>query len=240
MSTTVQLPYRSALIVGAGPGLGASLALAFMRDAGMRVVMAARQLDKLRPVADALGAVALRCDATDPTDVKALFDQASDGLGSAPDVVVYNASRRVRGPFVDVDASEVAQAVAVTAHGAFLVAQQAARRMLPQGQGALLFTGASASTKGYPLSAAFAMGKFALRGLAQSLARELHPQGIHVGHVVIDGSIRPSSDAIAVTSGTADSQLDPDAIAQTYLHLLAQPRNAWTWEIEVRPWVERF
>jgi len=211
-----------------------------MQDAGMRVVMAARQLDKLQPVADALGAVALRCDVTDPADVMALFDQNSDRLGSAPDVVVYNASRRVRGPFVDVDASDVAQAVAVTAHGAFLVAQQAARRMLPHAHGALLFTGASASTKGYPLSAAFAMGKFALRGLAQSLARELHPQGIHVGHVVIDGSIRPSSDTIAVTSGTADSQLDPDAIAQTYLHLLAQPRSAWTWEIEVTPWVEKF
>ena len=240
MRTTVHLPYRSALIVGAGPGLGASLALAFMRDAGMRVVMAARQLDKLQPAADALGAVALRCDATDPANVQALFDQASDRLGSAPDVVVYNASRRVRGPFVDVDATEVAQAVAVTAHGAFLVAQQAARRMLAQGQGALLFTGASASIKGYPLSAAFAMGKFALRGLAQSLARELHPQGIHVGHVVVDGSIRPSPDATAVTPGTADSQLDPDAIAQTYLHLLAQPRNAWTWEIEVRPCGEKF
>ncbi|MBG6077284.1 NAD(P)-dependent dehydrogenase (short-subunit alcohol dehydrogenase family) [Polaromonas sp. CG_9.11] len=240
MSATVQRPYRSALIVGAGPGLGASLARAFMQDAGMHVVMAARQLDKLQPVADALGAVALRCDATDPADVKALFDQASERLGSAPDVVVYNASRRVRGPFVDVDASDVAQAVAVTAHGAFLVAQQAARRMLAQGHGALLFTGASASTKGYPLSAAFAMGKFALRGLAQSLARELHPQGIHVGHVVIDGSIRPPSDDMAATPGTADAQLDPDAIAQTYLHLLAQPRNAWTWEIEVRPWVEKF
>ncbi|WP_370584304.1 SDR family NAD(P)-dependent oxidoreductase [Polaromonas sp. CG_9.11] len=236
----MQRPYRSALIVGAGPGLGASLARAFMQDAGMHVVMAARQLDKLQPVADALGAVALRCDATDPADVKALFDQASERLGSAPDVVVYNASRRVRGPFVDVDASDVAQAVAVTAHGAFLVAQQAARRMLAQGHGALLFTGASASTKGYPLSAAFAMGKFALRGLAQSLARELHPQGIHVGHVVIDGSIRPPSDDMAATPGTADAQLDPDAIAQTYLHLLAQPRNAWTWEIEVRPWVEKF
>jgi len=240
MSATMQLPYRSALIVGAGPGLGASLARAFMQDAGMRVVMAARQLDKLQPAADALGAVALRCDVTDPADVMALFDQTSDRLGSAPDVVVYNASRRVRGPFVDVDASDVAQAVAVTAHGAFLVAQQAARRMLPHAHGALLFTGASATTKGYSLSAAFAMGKFALRGLAQSLARELHPQGIHVGHVVIDGSIRPSSDTIAVTSGTADSQLDPDAIAQTYLHLLAQPRSAWTWEIEVRPWVEKF
>lgn len=236
----MQTPYKSALIVGAGPGLGASLARVFMRDAGMRVVMAARRLDALKSLADALGAAALSCDATDASSVATLFDEASGVLGMAPDVVVYNASRRVRGPFIDIDADEVKQALAVTAYGAFLVAQQGARRMLAQGGGALLFTGASAGVKGYPQSAAFAMGKFALRGLAQSLARELHPQGIHVGHIVIDGAIRPPSAASAAAPGAADSQLDPDAIAQTYLHLLAQPRNAWTWEVEVRPWVEKF
>ncbi|MDB5730779.1 MAG: Short-chain dehydrogenase, associated with 2-hydroxychromene-2-carboxylate isomerase family protein [Variovorax sp.] len=236
----MHMPYKAALIVGAGPGLGASLARAFTRDAGMRVVMAARHLDRLQPVADALGATALRCDATSEAEVAALFDRAGDVLGMAPDVVVYNASRRVRGAFVDVDANEVAQAVAVTAHGAFVVAQQAARRMLPQGQGALLFTGASAGVKGFAHSAAFAMGKFALRGLAQSLARELHPQGIHVGHFVIDGAIRPSSGSTPSSPNASDSQLDPDAIAQTYLHFLAQPRNAWSWEMELRPWVEKF
>ena len=157
----------------------------------------------------------------------------------APDVVVYNASYRTRGPFVELDPAEVAKAIAVSAFGGFLVAQQAARRMLPNGHGAILFTGASASVKGYPQSAPFAMGKFALRGLAQSMARELSPQGIHVAHFVIDGGIR--SAAPARTPPTSRTRmLDPDAIAQSYLHVLQQPRSAWTWELELRPWVEKF
>ena len=230
-------PYRSALIVGAGPGLGASLARAFTRDAGLQVVVVARQRDKLDAIARDTGAAAMTCDSTDAAAVASLFDQATQHLGAPPEVVVYNASQRVRDPFIDVDAAAVAEAVAVTALGAFHMAQQAARRMVPQGHGAILFTGASAGVKGYPQSAAFAMGKFALRGLAQSLARELAPQGIHVGHVVIDGSIRPPGGAAA---DAGDERLDADAIASTYLHLLTQPRSAWTWEIEVRPWVERF
>ena len=230
-------PYRSALIVGAGPGLGASLARAFTRDAGLQVVVVARQRDKLDAIARDTGAAAMTCDSTDAAAVASLFDQATQHLGAPPEVVVYNASQRVRDPFIDVDAAAVAEAVAVTALGAFHMAQQAARRMVPQGHGAILFTGASAGVKGYPQSAAFAMGKFALRGLAQSLARELAPQGIHVGHVVIDGSIRPPGGA---ATDAGDERLDPDAIAATYLHLLTQPRSAWTWEIEVRPWVERF
>jgi NAD(P)-dependent dehydrogenase (short-subunit alcohol dehydrogenase family) len=229
-------PYASALIVGAGPGLGASLARTFAGD-GMRVVVAARDHDRLKAIARETGAGVLTCDATDAAAVAALFEAATDQLGAAPEVVVYNASQRVRGAFVDVDPVAVARAVSVTAYGAFLVAQQAARRMLPRRQGAILFTGASAGMKGYAQSAAFAMGKFALRGLAQSMARELAPQGIHVGHVVIDGAIRPYGEAADVGK---DDRLDPDAIASTYLHLLAQPRNAWTWEIEVRPWVEKF
>ena len=229
-------PYSSALIVGAGPGLGASLARTFAGD-GMRVIVAARSHDRLEAIARETGAGALTCDATDIDAVAALFDAATDRLGAAPQVVVYNASQRVRGPFVDVDPVAVARAVSVTAYGAFVVGQQAARRQLPERQGAILFTGASAGVKGYPQSAAFAMGKFALRGLAQSMARELAPQGIHVGHIVIDGAIRPAGQT---TDGAKDDRLDPDAIALTYLHLLAQPRNAWTWEIEVRPWVEKF
>ncbi|MEO6363699.1 MAG: SDR family NAD(P)-dependent oxidoreductase [Caldimonas sp.] len=236
MSASVATPYRRALIVGAGPRLGASLARVFALEGGMQVAVAARQPDDLAPLADEIGAAVLTCDATDPVQVQAMFDECERRLGGPPDVVVYNASRRVRGAFVEVDAAEVAEAVNVTAHGAFLVAQQAARRMLASGQGAILFTGASAGVKGFARSAAFAMGKFALRGLAQSLARELAPQGIHIGHVVIDGSIRPAG-AGAVPD---DTHLDPDAIARTYLHLLAQPRNAWSWEIEVRPWVETF
>jgi len=134
--------------------------------------------------------------------------------------------------------TEVERAIAVSAFGGFLVAQQAARRMLAKGRGAILFTGASASVKGYAQSAPFAMGKFALRGLAQSMARELAPQGIHVAHFVIDGAIRNPGRSEAPDK--PDSMLDPDAIAETYLHILRQPRSAWTWEVELRPWVEKF
>jgi NAD(P)-dependent dehydrogenase (short-subunit alcohol dehydrogenase family) len=230
-------PYSTALIVGAGPGLGASLARTFTRDGPMRVMVAARKRDKLDAIARETGAGVATCDSTDAASVAALFDAATAHFGAPPQVVVYNASQRVRGSFVDVDAAAVEQAVRVTAFGAFLVAQHAARSMVPSGHGAILFTGASAGVKGFAQSAAFAMGKFALRGLAQSLARELSPMGIHIGHVVVDGGIRPPGDAGAAAK---DDRLDPDAIAASYLHLLTQPRNAWTWEIELRPWVERF
>jgi NAD(P)-dependent dehydrogenase (short-subunit alcohol dehydrogenase family) len=230
-------PYSTALIVGAGPGLGASLARVFSRDGAMRVMVAARRREALEAIARETGAGVATCEATDAASVAALFEAARAHFGAAPQVVVYNASRRVRGAFVDVDAAAVEQAVRVTAFGAFLVAQQAARGMLPRGAGAILFTGASAGVKGFAQSAAFAMGKFALRGLAQSLARELSPLGIHIGHVVVDGGIRPSG---AAAADERDDRLDPDAIAASYLHLLTQPRNAWTWEIEVRPWVEKF
>jgi NAD(P)-dependent dehydrogenase (short-subunit alcohol dehydrogenase family) len=203
----------------------------------MNVMVAARERDKLEGIAQETGAAWSTCDATQPADVAALFESSTKHFGRAPEVVVYNASQRVRGRFVDVDPVAVAQALSVTAYGAFLVAQHAARGMVDTGKGAILFTGASAGVKGYPQSAAFAMGKFALRGLAQSMARELAPQGIHVGHVVIDGGIRPPGSA---QEHPKDDRLDPDAIAGTYLQLLKQPRNAWTWEIELRPWVEHF
>ena len=149
------------------------------------------------------------------------------------EVAVYNPSARVRGPLVDLDPEAVRRAIEVTAFGAFLMAQQAARRMLPREAGTILFTGASAGVKGFPRSASFAMGKFALRGLAQSMARELHPQGVHVGHVVIDGGIDDPG-------GEDDARLNPDAIADTYLHMVDQPRSCWTWAVEVRPWGEGF
>jgi len=152
--------------------------------------------------------------------------------------VVYNASARARGSFAELVPTEVAQAISVSAFGGFLVAQQAVKRMLPNKHGAILLTGASASVKGYPQSAPFAMGKFALRGMAQSMARELSPQGIHVAHFVIDGGIRS---AVRVEpTDRPDSMLDPDAIALSYWNVLQQPRSAWTWELEVRPWVEKF
>ncbi|MEP7070519.1 MAG: SDR family NAD(P)-dependent oxidoreductase [Usitatibacter sp.] len=228
--------HKTALIVGAGAGLSASLARRFTAE-GMRVALAARDVEKLAPLRAETGAEVFACDASDPGQVTRLFDEMQSRLGS-PDVVVYNASSRARGPFADLAAADVERAIAVTAFGAFLVAQQAVRRMLPKGHGAVLFTGASASVKGYAQSAPFAMGKFALRGLAQSMARELAPQGIHVAHFVIDGAIRNPGRAEAPEK--PDSMLDPDAIADTYLHVLRQPRSAWTWEIELRPWVERF
>jgi NAD(P)-dependent dehydrogenase (short-subunit alcohol dehydrogenase family) len=225
-----------ALIVGAGQGLSAALTRLFSRY-GMQVALASRDPRKLEALCTETGAQAFGCDASRPEEVQALFAQVHSAIGD-PDVVVYNASGRVRGPFVDLDASEVQRAIAVSAYGGFLVAQEAARRMLPKKNGAILFTGASASVKGYAQSAAFAMGKFALRGLAQSLARELMPQGIHIAHFVIDGGIAQAGRT--PPSDKPDSMLDPDAIAVNYLHVLRQSRSAWTWEIELRPWVEKF
>ncbi|MGB9365552.1 MAG: SDR family NAD(P)-dependent oxidoreductase [Xanthobacteraceae bacterium] len=228
--------YCTALIVGAGSGLSASLARLFSKN-GMKVALVARGTDKLSGLAAETGAKVFACDATQREAVERLFTDIEASLG-APDVVVYNASFRTGGPLIELEPADVEKAIAVSAFGGFLVAQQAARRMLPQGRGAILFTGASASVKGYAQSAPFAMGKFALRGLAQSLARELSPRGIHVAHFVIDGGIR--SERRPPSPDKPDALLDPDAIAQSYLHVLQQPRSAWTFELEVRPWVENF
>ncbi len=228
--------FDRALIVGAGSGLSASLAR-LLSKAGMRVALAAREPKKLDVLCAETGARAFACDATKQPEVAKLFADAEAAFGPL-DVVVYNASFRTRGPFVELNPADVEKTLTVSAFGGFLVAQEAAKRMLPRGHGAILFTGASASVKGYAQSAPFAMGKFALRGLAQSMARELSPRGIHVAHVVIDGAIRSAQRT--EPPDRPDSMLDPDAIAQTYLHLLQQQRSAWAWEIELRPWVERF
>lgn len=228
--------YERALIVGAGQGLSASLARLFSRE-GMRVALASRNPDSLAALSVETGARAFFCDVVDAAAVRQLFSDVDKALGE-PDVVVYNPSARARGPIAGLDPAEVERALAVCAFGGFLVAQQAARRMLAKKRGAILFTGASASIKGYAQSAPFAMGKFALRGLAQSLARELAPQGIHVAHFIIDGGIaRPGR---ATPPDQPESLLDADAIAANYLHVMRQPRSAWTWEIELRPWVEKF
>jgi NAD(P)-dependent dehydrogenase (short-subunit alcohol dehydrogenase family) len=232
----MKLSYSKALIIGAGAGLSASLARLFAAK-GLGLAMAARSTADLADLAAETGASVHACDAADHGQVAALFD-ALDAEGGAPDVVVYNPSARVRGPFAELDPQAVAQAVQVTAVGAFFAAQEAVKRMLPTGHGAVLFTGASAGVKGYPQSAPFAMGKFALRGLAQSMARELHPKGIHIGHFVIDGGIR--SARRQEPADAPDSMLDPDAIAGSYWHFLEQDRSSWAWEIELRPWVEKF
>lgn len=230
--------YQRCLIVGAGAGLSASLARLLAKERGMAVGLAARDIAKLADLATETGAKLGACDVARRADVERLFAAMDVALGGPPDVVVFNASARVRGAFVDLDPDAVERAVAIGALGGFHVAQAALRRMAPAGHGALLFTGASASVKGFPHSAPFAMGKFALRGLAQSLAREMQPKGIHVAHVVIDGGIRAAGRPEAAEA--PDSLIDPDALARAYLALLDQDRSCWTSEIEVRPWVERF
>ncbi|MFM0501597.1 SDR family NAD(P)-dependent oxidoreductase [Paraburkholderia caffeinilytica] len=228
---------ETALIVGAGKGLSASLARLFAAE-GMQVALAARDTGKLTDLVDETGALALRCDAGQPDDVTALFDRVEDAFGT-PDLVVYNASGRYRAAVEDIDPEKLEDALKVTAVGGFFVAQAAAIRMLARGSGTLLLTGATASVKGLPGSTPFAMGKFALRGMAQCMARELAPKNIHVAHFVIDGGIassRPQADE----SGNDDKWLSPDAIAMEYLHIHRQHRSAWTWEVELRPWVEKF
>jgi NAD(P)-dependent dehydrogenase (short-subunit alcohol dehydrogenase family) len=227
---------KTALIVGAGPGLSASLARLFAKH-GLQVAMAARNPDKLAKLAEETAGTTFACEATEPEEVAALFDVVLATQG-VPDIVVYNASARAHGPVTEIDPSQVARAIAVSAYGGFLVAQQAARHMVARGSGVILLTGASASVKGYPNSSAFAMGKFALRGLASALARELAPKGVHVAHFVIDGGIRSATRPDPQNS--TDSTLDPDAIAETYWHVANQPRSAWTWDVELRPWVEKF
>ena len=222
-----------ALIVGAGPGLSASLARLCARE-GMRVALAARNIGKLSALAEETGASVRACDASRREDVDALFDVVLEAEG-IPDLVVYNPSARVRGAVADLDPEAVERAIAITAYGGFLVGRRAAIAMRERGSGSIQFTGASASVKGYPESGCFAMGKFALRGLAQSMARELAPKGVHVAHFVIDGGIESQ-----VRVPDHDEWLDPDAIAQTYLNVHRQHRSAWTWEVELRPWVERF
>jgi len=228
--------YSRALIVGAGKGLSAAIARVLSRE-GLQLGLVARNIEKLAPLCKETGARAFACDVADAEQVATMFERVDQSLGPA-DVVVYNASARVRGPFTSLIPADVDRAVRVSAFGGFLVAQQAVKRMLKAGHGAILFTGASASVKGYAESAPFAMGKFALRGLAQSMARELAPKGIHVAHFVIDGGIKSAErDASA---GASDSLLLPEAIAEAYLHVLRQHRSAWTWEMELRPWVEKF
>jgi NAD(P)-dependent dehydrogenase (short-subunit alcohol dehydrogenase family) len=226
-----------ALIVGTGSGLSASLARLFAKS-GMKVALAARKPEKLGELVRETGARVYTCDASRREDVAALFENVNQNLGFL-DLVVYNPSYRTRGPLIELNPVEVEKTLMVTCYGGFLVGQAAARQMLKHGHGTILFTGASASVKGYAQSAPFAMGKFGLRGLAQSMARELQPKNIHVAHFVIDGGIRQQNDPRGNQRG-ADGLLEPDAIAETYLHVHRQHRSAWTSEVELRPWVETF
>ncbi|MBT3905964.1 MAG: SDR family NAD(P)-dependent oxidoreductase [Rhodospirillaceae bacterium] len=229
---------ETALIVGAGPGLSASLARLFAAQ-GMKVALTARDTGKLADLAGEIDAVTVACDVGDAESIESMWAAVKAEIG-VPDVVVYNPSYRVRGPFIELDQDEVKKAILITCYSGFLVAQTAAKDMVERGSGSIQFTGASASIKGYPQSASFAMGKFGLRGLAQSMARELAPQNIHIAHFVIDGGISSPRNASRAEGKPADSLLEPDAIAQSYLDTHRQHRSAWTWEVELRPWVEKF
>jgi len=227
------------VIVGAGAGLSASLARKFS-GAGMKIALAARNTEKLSELVNELDAAAYTCDASVPNSVQSLFSSVQADLGN-PRVVIFNASKRVRGRISEIDVDQVKDAILTTCYGGFLVGQEASKIMLKAGKGTIMFTGASAGVKGFPKSATFAMGKFGLRGLAQSMARELHPQNIHVAHIVVDGGILPVDQKKNDNNDSGeDCWLSPDAIASTYYHLHTQHRSAWSWEIEVRPWVESF
>jgi NAD(P)-dependent dehydrogenase (short-subunit alcohol dehydrogenase family) len=230
------LGFKTALIVGAGAGLSASLGRQLAGE-GVKVALAARSTDDLAALSREIGATTFACDASKRADVEALFAGLDKGPG-APEIVIYNPSYRTRGPVAELDPAEVEKSLMVSAFGGFLVAQQAVKRMLPKQSGCIVFTGASASVKGYAQSAPFAMGKFALRGLAQSMARELHPRGIHVAHVIVDGGIK--SERRQEPADKPASMLDPSDIAAAYLDVIRQRKSAWTHEVEVRPWVEKF
>ena len=228
---------QTAIIVGAGKGLSASLARRLARE-GFRVALVARDVDKLAPLVTETGARAYAADAQNAPAIEGVFAEVDKAFGP-PDLVVFNASMRYRGPVEVLDPADVMEAYSVGAFAGFLTAQAATRRMLARGQGSLFFTGATASVKAMPHSVPFAMAKFALRALAQGLARELGPRGIHVAHFILDGGIA-SSWATAGEPGPADKWLDPDAIAETYLSVHRQHRSAWTCELDLRPWVEKF
>ena len=225
---------EKAIIIGAGPGLSASLA-GLLSNSGFELVLASRNVEKNHKLAKETNAILEECDVTSIEQVENLFKKADHILGT-PDLVIFNPSARLRGTVEELDMHAAKKAIEVSTIGALSVAKEAASRMLSRGLGSIFFTGASASVKGFANSSVFAVGKFGLRGLAQSLARELHPKNIHIGHFIIDGQISPPSDA----NNEVDSKLISDEIANAYLHMHRQHRSAWSWEIELRPWVERF
>ena len=222
---------KAVLIVGAGSGLSASLARAF-NSKGMKIVLAARNIDKLDSLKKEIDALVFKCDSTENKSVQNLFLQTDSIIGT-PEIVIYNPSLRIVKPFIEYDPDEMLQSIKVNSYGAFLVAHESVKRMLKVGKGNIFFTGSSASVKGFAKSASFAMGKFGLRGLAQSLARELHPQNIHIGHFVIDGGIgkEPVGNY---------QMIHPDEIAKQYLNFYLQDKKAWSWEIEIRTNTEKF
>ena len=221
----------SVLIVGVGSGLSASLAR-LCASKSMKIVLAARNIEKLEDLINETNADAYACDSSNIESVENLFKEMDKKIGT-PNLVIYNPSARIKGGITELDAKKTQDAINVTCFGAFLVAKEAAKRMIKRKSGSIFFTGASAGIKGFAYSSVFAMGKFGLRGLAQSLARELHPQNIHIGHFIIDGAIGRKP------FGTYET-INPDLIAKTYLEFHNQDKSAWSWEIELRTSVEKF
>ena len=222
---------ESVLIVGVGSGLSASLARLCSKK-NMVVNLAARNIDKLKALKEETNANTYQCDSTNKESVSNLFKELDNTIGT-PNLVIYNPSKSLGGSIINLDPKKAYEAINVTCYGGFLVAQQAAKRMLKKKRGSIFFTGATASIKGFPESSVFAMGKFGLRGLAQSLARELHPQNIHIGHFIIDGGIGREDYGSYKT-------IHPDEIAKVYLQFHNQDKSAWSWETELRTSVEKF
>ena len=223
---------KTALIIGAGSGISGAFAIE-LADEGYSVCLACRNTDKLKDLSAKISASTFKTDCSKEESILHLFDYFDVNFG-IPDLVLYNCGSRVRGKVHEIDRGQASESFKVNINGAFTVAQEASKRMIAAKRGAIFFTGATASIKGFPGSSIFAMGKFAIRGLAQSLYRELSPLGIHVAHFVIDG---------AVEKGVRlyDSEkLTSEAIAKSYMSVLRQPRQAWTHEIELRTFVEKF
>lgn len=232
---------KTALVVGVGPGLGWALAKRFAAE-GMQVAVAARNEAKLAELIRTEPKAAIRaygCDTGDRSAVQNLFERVEAAQG-APGLVVFNASSFARGSILELDPTEVERVWRVGALGGLIVGQEAARRMVKAGRGSILFTGATASVRGSANFAPFAMIKFGLRALAQSMARELGPKGIHVAHVIIDGQIASERYRAAAAERGPDALLEPDAIAEAYWQLHLQPKSAWAFELDLRPWVEKF
>jgi len=240
-------PDRAALVIGAGDATGGAIARRFARE-GYAACVVRRNADKLAPLVvriEAEGGVAhgWPCDARDEAAVVELFARVEREVAPI-EVVVFNIGANVRSPIAEMTERVYRKVWEMAALAGFLSGREAARVMLRRGRGTILFTGATASLRGGSGFAAFAGAKHALRALAQSMARELGPQGIHVAHVVIDGAIDtafiaenfPDRHALKAQQGI----LDPDAIAEAYWQLHRQPRSAWTHELDLRPWLEPF
>ena len=227
-----------AVVVGAGPGLGAATARRFA-EAGMRVAVARRRADQAQDLAKEIGGQAYACDAADRATVDRLFESVTGDLGT-PAVVSFNAGAYRPGSILEIPPEDFEHCWRIGCLGGFNVGQVAARLMVEAGHGTILFTGATASLRGGAGFANLAVPKFGLRALAQSMARELAPRGVHVAHLIIDGQIAAERPGYSEAERGEDAVLKPEAIAEAAYQLHLQPRSAWTQELDLRPWVEKF